>query len=102
MRTLLLDLRYAIRTLSRTPGVAILLIITLALGIGSSTLLFNMVRQWVLNAVTFPHSDQLTVLWEIDTEKGWKQPASAPDLNDWGEQNTVFENLPRGRPQISI
>lgn len=93
MRTLLLDLRYAIRTWSRTPGVAILLIITLALGIGSSTLLFNMVRQWVLNAVTFPHSDQLTVLWEIDTEKGWKEPASAPDLNDWGEQNTVFENL---------
>jgi putative ABC transport system permease protein len=93
MQTLLLDLRYGIRMLSRTPGVAILIIITLALGIGSSTLLFNMVRQWVLNAVTFPHSDQLTVLWEIDTKKGWKGPASAPDLNDWGEQNAVFANL---------
>ncbi len=93
MQTLLQDLRYAMRMLSKTPGVAILIITTLALGIGSSTLLFNMVRQWVLNAVTFPHSDQLTVLWEIDTKKGWEGAASAPDFNDWREQNTVFENL---------
>src|SRR5580704_12368474 len=93
MQTLLQDLRYGIRTLAKTPGVAILIIVTLSLGIASSTLLFNMVRQWVLNAATFPHSDQLTVLWEIDTKKGWENSASAPDFNDWRAQNTVFENL---------
>jgi len=93
MQTLLQDLRYGIRTLAKTPGVAILIIVTLSLGIASSTLLFNMVRQWVLNAATFPHSDQLTVLWEIDTKKGWENSCSAPDFNDWREQNAVFENL---------
>lgn len=93
MQTLLQDLRYGIRTLAKTPGVAILIIVTLSLGIASSTLLFNMVRQWVLNAVTFPHSDQLTVLWEIDTKKGWENSASAPDFNDWRAKNTVFDDL---------
>ena len=72
MQSVLQDLRYGIRTLAKTPGVALLIIVTLSLGIGSSTLLFNMVRQWLFNAVTFPHSEQLTVVWEIDTEKGWE------------------------------
>jgi putative ABC transport system permease protein len=93
MQTVLQDLRYGIRTLAKTPGVAILIIVTLSLGIASSTLLFNMVRQWILNGVTFPHSDQLAILWELDAKKGWENSASAPDLNDWRAQNTVFENL---------
>jgi putative ABC transport system permease protein len=93
MQTVLQDLRYGIRTLAKTPGVAILIIVTLSLGIASSTLLFNMVRQWVLNAVTFPHSDQLAIVWELDAKMGWENSASAPDLNDWRAQNTVFEKL---------
>jgi putative ABC transport system permease protein len=93
MQSVLQDLRYGIRTLAKTPGVAILIIVTLSLGIGSSTLLFNMVRQWLFNAVTFPHSKQLTVVWEIDTKKGWQGSASAPDFADWRAQNTAFENL---------
>jgi putative ABC transport system permease protein len=93
MRNLLHDLRYGIRMLTKTPGAAVLIVVTLSLGIGASTLLFNMVRQWVLHAASFPQSDRLAVLWEIDTKKGWKVSASAPDFNDWREQNQVFENL---------
>jgi len=87
------DLRYGVRALAKTPGVAILIILTLSLGIGSSTLVFNMARQWVVNAVSFPHSDQLAVAWELDTKQGWTNSASAPDFMDWREQNSVFENL---------
>jgi putative ABC transport system permease protein len=87
------DLRYGARALAKTPGVALLIVLTLSLGIGSSTLAFNMARQWVLNAVSFPHSDQLTVLWEVDTKKGWQNSASAPDFMDWREQNTAFASL---------
>ncbi len=93
MRTLLQDLHYGIRTLAKTPSVAVLIILTLSLGIGGSTLLFNMVRQWVVNPVTFPRADQLTVLWEIDRKKGWTGQASAPDFTDWRQQNSVFESL---------
>ena len=93
MQTLLQDLRHGIRMLAKTPGVAILIILTLSLGIGGSTLLFDMVRQWVLHPVSFPHADQLTVLWEIDTKKGYTGGASAADFLDWRDQNSVFENL---------
>ncbi|MGD0544629.1 MAG: ABC transporter permease [Candidatus Acidiferrales bacterium] len=93
MQTLLQDLRYGIRMLAKTPGVVVLIILTLSLGIGGSTLLFNMVRQWILHPVSFPQADQLTVAWELDTKKGWMGEASAPDFADWRDQNTVFENL---------
>jgi putative ABC transport system permease protein len=93
MQTLLQDLRYGIRMLAKTPGVVVLIILTLSLGIGGSTLLFNMVRQWILHPVSFPQADQLAVAWELDTKKGWMGEASAPDFADWRDQNTVFENL---------
>lgn len=93
MGTLLQDLRYGIRMLAKTPGVVMLIILTLSLGIGGSTLLFDMVRQWVLHPVSFPQADQLTVVWERDTKKGWLGQASASDFTDWRDQNSVFENL---------
>ena len=93
MGTLLQDLRYGIRMLVKTPGVVMLIILTLSLGVGGSTLLFNMVRQWVLHPVSFPQADQLTVVWERDTKKGWMGQASASDFTDWRDQNSVFENL---------
>jgi putative ABC transport system permease protein len=79
--------------LTRSPGAAILIVVTLALGIGASTLLFNMVRQWVLNAATFPEPDRLAVLWAMDTKKGYLNEVSAPDFSNWRAQNQVFENL---------
>src|ERR1700732_1246299 len=93
MQTLLEDLRYGMRMLAKTPGVVILIVLTLSLGIGGSTLLFNMVRPWVLNPVSVPQADRLTGVWEIDTKKGWIGQASTPDYSDWRAQNSVFENL---------
>jgi putative ABC transport system permease protein len=93
MQSLLQDLKYGFRTLAKTPAIAIVIVLTLSLGIGASTLLFNMVRQWVIGAVKFPHSEQLVSAWEIDTKKGYEVSASAPDFLDWREQNQVFENL---------
>jgi len=93
MQALLQDLKYGFRTLARTPAVAVVIVLTLSLGIGASTLLFNMVRQWVIGAVKFPHSEQLVAAWEIDTKKGYEVSASAPDFLDWREHNQVFENL---------
>ena len=45
-----------VRMLAKTPGVVVLIILTLSLGIGGSTLLFNMVRQWILHPVSFPQA----------------------------------------------
>ena len=87
------DLRFGLRGLRKTPGFAMVAVATLALGIGTSTWCFNLVRQWVLQAVSYPHSERLLVAWEIDTKKGWTGQASAPDYLDWREQNHEFDRL---------
>jgi putative ABC transport system permease protein len=87
------DLRFGLRGLRKSPGFAVVAILTLALGIGTSTWCFNLVRQWVFQAVTFQHSDRLLVAWAIDTQKGWTGSASAPDFLDWREQSHGFDRL---------
>jgi predicted permease len=87
------DLRYGLRGLRKSPGLRLVAVLTLALGVGASSWLFSMLRQWVIEAVSFPHPDRLEVLWKLDTKKGWNGPISAPDFLDWRAQNHVFENL---------
>jgi len=87
------DFRFGLRGVRKSPGFAVVAVLTLALGIGTSTWCFNLVRQWVLQAVTFPHSNRLLVVWEIDTKKGWTGSASAPDFLDWREQSHEFDGL---------
>jgi putative ABC transport system permease protein len=87
------DLRYGIRSLRRSPGLMLVAVLTLAVGVGASSWLFSMLRQWVIEAVSFPHPERLEVCWKLETKKGWNGPISAPDFLDWRAQNRVFENL---------
>ena len=87
------DLRYGLRGLRKSPGLLLVAVLTLSLGVGASSWLFSMLRQWVIEAVSFPHPDRLTVLWKLETKKGWTGPVSAPDFLDWRAQNQVFETL---------
>jgi predicted permease len=87
------DLRYGLRGLQKSPGLILVAVLTLALGVGASSWLFSMLRQWVIEAVSFPHPERLEVLWKLDTKKGWNGPISTPDFLDWRAQNHVFENL---------
>jgi hypothetical protein len=87
------DLRYGVRVLERSPALMLVAVLTLALGVGASSWLFSMLRQWVIEAVSFPNPDRLEVLWKLETKKGWTGPVSAPDFLDWRAQNRVFESL---------
>jgi len=87
------DLRYGLRGLRKSPGLMLVAVLTLALGVGASSWLFSMLRQWVIEAVSFPHPERLEVIWKLDIKKGWNAPVSALDFLDWRAQNHVFENL---------
>ena len=87
------DLRYGIRTLQKSPGLMLIAVLTLALGVGASSWLFSMLRQWVAEAVAFPNPERLEVLWKLDTKKGWNGYVSPPDFLDWRAQNHVFGSL---------
>jgi hypothetical protein len=59
MRTLFYDLRYTLRQLCKTSGVATLAILTLALGVGANTAIFTVIESVLLRPLPYPHSDRL-------------------------------------------
>jgi predicted permease len=58
------DIRYALRTLSKSPGFAITAVLTLAIGIGASTAVFTVIDSVILKPLSYHDSGQLVVAWE--------------------------------------
>ncbi len=58
------DLRYALRQMKRSPGLASACLITLALGIGANTAMFSVVQGVILAPLPFPQANRLMFLWE--------------------------------------
>jgi len=86
------DLRYATRTLRRTPGFATIAILVMALGIGANVALFTVVRSVLLNPLPFPAPSQLVALYaKADTGKGGS--VAAGDFYDWQSGSRSFEQM---------
>ena len=92
MNTLLQDLQYGLRMLLKHPGVTVIALITLALGIGANTAIFSVVNAVLLNPLPYREPDRLVSLWEnVPTHGRWR--ASPANFIDWKMQNTVFEDV---------
>jgi putative ABC transport system permease protein len=89
------DLRFAARMLRKSPGFAIIAILTLALGIGANAALFSFVEAWIIKPLPFPQADRLMVLQTHNTKQGWtgtNVPSNA-DYLDYANQTTSFAQL---------
>jgi putative ABC transport system permease protein len=89
---LLQDFRYALRTLRRSPGFAIVVILTLALAIGMSTSVFSVLNAVLLRPTSYPDSNRL--LWVTTFDTQWEEEwVSAWDFRNWQEQAQSFDGL---------
>src|SRR5687768_2781097 len=81
---MLTDLRYAIRSLLRTPGFAIAVVLTLGLGIGANTAIFSVVRGVLLRPLPHRDGDRLVYLRQsIDGPGGENILFSVPEILDF-------------------
>lgn len=88
------DLRYGARVLMRKPGFALVAVLTLALGIGANSAIFSIVNGVLLQPLRYPEAERLVRLSERNPNRGWTEfSASAPNLEDWRNQQSVFEQL---------
>lgn len=94
MSDFLHDLRYAVRTLVRSPGFTIVAILTLALGIGANTAVFSVVNTLLLKPLPFDSPERVVMLWQQNTETGFeKDQVAYGDYFDWRDQNSTFESM---------
>jgi hypothetical protein len=86
VETIVRDATYALRSLRRSPGFAIVAVLTLALGIGATTAIFTAVNAVLLRPLPYPDADRLMVLWLNNTqEQIQRDVTSYPNFLDWRE-----------------
>ncbi len=92
--TMLKDLRLAVRSLRRRPGFTLVVVITLALGIGANTAIFSVVNAVLLSPLPYREPERLIAVWAKSEVRGLtNQPVSFLNYTDWNEQNRAFEEL---------
>ena len=92
METLLQDLSYGLRMLTKSPAFTTIAILTLALGIGANTALFSVVNGVLLNPLAYPHSGQLVALYG-KTPGVDHGPTSYLNFLDWQRDSQTFSSM---------
>ena len=88
------DLRYAVRSLKRTPGFTVTAVLTLALGIGACTLIFSVVRAVLLKPLPFHDPSGLVWIENIGANGNLAESTSRVDVfQAWREDSRSFESL---------
>jgi predicted permease len=94
MGALLHDLRFSLRTLSRSPAVATVAILTLALGIGANTAIFGVVHSVLLRPIPYRDPSRLVRVASVNPSLAVADSrSSAKNILDWQRQSTAFEDL---------
>src|SRR5215210_7546612 len=94
MDRLKLDLVYAFRNIRKSPGYAIVTILTLALGIGANTAIFSVVNGVILKPLPFPRAERLVFITSQFPNLGFDQFwVSAPEFLEFRERNQSFQEV---------
>lgn len=96
MRILLQDLRFAFRQMGKRPGFTLIVIATLALGIGANAAIFSLLDAVLLRPLPYEHPEQLVKIWTrfagigMPNDQNWISP---PEFKDIEQLNRSFAGL---------
>lgn len=99
MQSIIQDLRFGARTLARKPGYTLVIILTIALGVGANTAIFSVVQGVLLGRLPYRAPEQLVVVQGSNPERGYTNSnTSYQDFVDWRRQNRAFSHLAAFNP----
>ena len=88
------DLRYGVRVLARSPIYALVVVVTLAFGIGAIAFVFSALSPYFLRALPFDDAHRLVHLFTVNPAEGWdKDRFSLPQYADVRERTRAFEDV---------
>src|SRR5687768_17059948 len=94
MRDFLQDLRYASRALRRSWALTLVIVASLAIGIGANSAVFSVVSGLLLKPLPYPDPDRLAVLWlrspGINIPQDWPSPGQYTDIKN---ENRSFDEM---------
>ena len=101
MQTLLYDLRFALRQLRKTPGMALLAIITLALGVGANTAIFTVIESVLLRPLPYAHSDRMVYIG-YGTDTSSFASTSWLNFHDIQQQSKLLQQVAGYSEDVSV
>ena len=89
---LLRDLRFAWRSLKKTPAFTVIAILVIAVGIGVNTAVFSVINTVLLKPLTYPDPQSLVELMNT-SRQGSFPGANIPKFNVWSQQKKIFQQV---------
>jgi putative ABC transport system permease protein len=90
---LLLDIRYALRQMWKSPGFSVTALLTIALGFGANTAIFSFVNGTLLRSLEYPRASEIVNIWEKPPGSQRGNRTSALTFLDWRKQNNLFSMM---------
>jgi putative ABC transport system permease protein len=93
LEQLLRDVRYGFRILPKAPLFTAVIVATMALGIGSTTAIFTVVRGIVLRPLPFPDPNRLVMIWEIPPDTHKPNVVELQNFAAWKKRSGSFQSM---------